>query len=87
MRVQLRAIEGSVEVSVADDGPGVAPALRAQLFQAPAALGARRGENGGLGLLIVQRIVQLHGRRIELRESATGALFVFALPRAENAGP
>jgi signal transduction histidine kinase len=87
VRVQLRAIEDSVEVSVADDGPGVAPALRAQLFQAPAALGARRGENGGLGLLIVQRIVQLHGRRIELRPSEAGALFVFALPRADHAAP
>lgn len=85
IEVRLRATPDSVEVSVADDGPGVAPALRAQLFQAPAALGARRGENGGLGLLIVQRIVQLHGRRIELRDSEQGALFVFALPRAEPA--
>jgi signal transduction histidine kinase len=85
IEVCLRATPDSVEVSVADDGPGVAPALRAQLFQAPAALGARRGDNGGLGLLIVQRIVQLHGRRIELRDSERGALFVFALPRAEPA--
>ena len=85
IEVRLRATDDSVEVSVADDGPGVAPALRTQLFQAPAALGARRGENGGLGLLIVQRIVQLHGRHIELRDSARGALFVFALPRAEPA--
>ena len=85
IEVRLRATDDSVEVSVADDGPGVAPALRTQLFRAPAALGARRGENGGLGLLIVQRIVQLHGRRIELRDSARGALFVFALPRAEPA--
>ena len=81
----LRATEDSIEVSVADDGPGVAPALRDGLFQAPAALGARRGDNGGLGLLIVQRIVQLHGRRIELRDSAQGALFVFSLPRADRA--
>ena len=81
----LRATEDSVQVSVADDGPGVAPALRDGLFQAPAALGARRGDNGGLGLLIVQRIVQLHGRRIELRDSAQGALFVFSLPRADSA--
>lgn len=42
-------------------------------------------KNGGLGLLIVQRIVQLHGRRIELRDSERGALFAFALPRAEPA--
>ena len=83
VQVQLSALPDSVQVAVQDDGPGVPPALRGQLFQAPAALGARRGENGGLGLLIVQRIVQLHGRRIELRDSEQGALFVFALPRAD----
>ncbi|WMJ67711.1 HAMP domain-containing sensor histidine kinase [Stenotrophomonas sp. 24(2023)] len=84
--VGLASSDDSVRVSVADDGPGVAPALRAQLFQAPAALGARRGDNGGLGLLIVQRIVQLHGRRIDLLDSPQGALFVFELPRADAGG-
>ncbi len=82
--MRLRATDDSVEVSVADDGPGWRQRC-APPVQAPAALGARRGDNGGLGLLIVQRIVQLHGRRIELRDSASGALFVFALPRAEPA--
>ncbi|MDT3501681.1 sensor histidine kinase [Stenotrophomonas maltophilia] len=85
IEVRLRAVADSVEVIVSDDGPGVAAAVRAQLFQAPAALGARRGENGGLGLLIVQRIVQLHGRSIALRDSEAGATFVFELPRAESA--
>ncbi|MEJ6329392.1 HAMP domain-containing sensor histidine kinase [Stenotrophomonas maltophilia] len=85
IEVRLRAVADSVEVIVSDDGPGVAAAVRAQLFQAPAALGSRRGENGGLGLLIVQRIVQLHGRSIALRDSEAGATFVFELPRAESA--
>ncbi|MET0131502.1 MAG: sensor histidine kinase, partial [Stenotrophomonas chelatiphaga] len=82
VQVALSVDADSLWVTVSDDGPGVDPALRATLFQAPAALGPRRGENGGLGLLIVQRIVQLHGRDIALLESAQGAVFRFALPRA-----
>lgn len=81
VQVQLDADADSVRVQVNDDGPGVDPAVRGTLFHAPASLG-RRGGNGGLGLLIVQRIVQLHGRTIRLQGSAPGATFVFQLPRA-----
>lgn len=82
VRVTLSAQAGSLCIEVADDGPGVPPAMRASLFQAPAALGPRRGENGGLGLLIVQRIVQLHGHTITLEDSERGAVFRFNLPQA-----
>ena len=82
VHVALAADADNVWVTVSDDGPGVDAGVRGTLFQAPAALGPRRGENGGLGLLIVQRIVQLHGREIALLETAQGAAFRFALPRA-----
>lgn len=83
VQVRLAADAGSVQVQVADDGPGVDPAVQATLFQAPAVSSARRGTNGGLGLLIVQRIVQLHGRKIQLLESSgRGAVFAFELPLA-----
>jgi len=82
VHVALAADADNVWVTVSDDGPGVDAGVRGTLFQAPAALGPRRGENGGLGLLIVQRIVQLHGRQIALLETAQGAAFRFALPRA-----
>lgn len=83
VQVTLAADARSVQVEVADDGPGVEAGLRAALFQAPAAMGPRRGERGGLGLLIVQRIVQLHGREIRLlARDGAGAVFVFELPRA-----
>jgi signal transduction histidine kinase len=78
--VTLAAAKGEVQVRVADTGPGIPEARRANLFHAPTALGSQRPDSGGLGLLIVHRIVQLHGREIVLNESGAGAVFEFALP-------
>ncbi|WP_431257344.1 sensor histidine kinase [Roseateles chitinivorans] len=74
----------SVRVTLADTGPGIDPARRADLFQRPFNVdGARRG--GGLGLRIVHRILALHGAEIRLLE-AQGAVFEFALRQAPAAG-
>ena len=80
--VTLQAVQGEVQVSVADTGPGIPAARRDDLFHTPPALGSDRPDSGGLGLLIVHRILQLHGREIRLMESREGALFVFTLPAA-----
>ncbi|MQP75306.1 HAMP domain-containing protein [Stenotrophomonas sp. MYb238] len=83
--VALRAVGDDVEVRVADTGPGIAPERRAQLFSAPSALDSRHPGSGGLGLLIVHRILQLHHRRIELAAGdAGGAEFVFSLAAASR---
>ncbi len=83
--VTLQAVQGEVQVSVADTGPGIPPARREDLFHTPPALGSDRPDSGGLGLLIVHRILQLHGREIQLLDSREGALFVFTLPAATAA--
>ncbi|WP_282298212.1 HAMP domain-containing sensor histidine kinase [Stenotrophomonas sp. PS02289] len=80
INVSLRADDGKVWVRVADSGPGIAPERRANLFHTPPALGSQRPDSGGLGLLIVHRIVQLHGGQIRLLESEAGAVFEFGLP-------
>ncbi|NUL88307.1 two-component sensor histidine kinase, partial [Escherichia coli] len=51
-----------LQVEVADSGPGVEENMRAQLFQRPSALSqkASRETRGGLGLLIVRRMLELH---------------------------
>ncbi|MDP1532971.1 MAG: histidine kinase dimerization/phospho-acceptor domain-containing protein, partial [Rubrivivax sp.] len=54
-------------LSVADDGPGVPPALRAQL-SARFVRGEVEGEGCGLGLSIVARIAVLSHARLELGE-------------------
>ncbi|MGM3162427.1 ATP-binding protein [Dickeya undicola] len=71
-----------LQVEVADSGPGVEPTLREQLFRRPSALNQQsaRENRGGLGLLIVQRMLELHGGEIRLIDAATGACFRFFVP-------
>lgn len=80
--VALVATPQTVQVSVEDDGEGFSPQARARVFQAAAAPARRQADSGGLGLLIVQRILQLHGHGIALQPSERGARFTFDLPRA-----
>lgn len=72
--VTVREAGGQVEIAVADDGPGVAPELRASIFE-PGASG--RGSSG-LGLGIARRIARSLGGDVVL----AGGEFVLRLPRA-----
>ncbi|WP_431289419.1 sensor histidine kinase [Roseateles chitinivorans] len=82
---RLSPAAAQVRVRLADTGPGIDPARRADLFQRPFNVdGARRG--GGLGLRIVHRILALHGAEIRLLD-APGAAFEFALPQALTPTP
>ncbi|MEG1209697.1 MAG: HAMP domain-containing sensor histidine kinase [Leclercia sp.] len=71
-----------LQVEVNDNGPGIDPQLREQLFLRPSALSqqASRDNRGGLGLLIVKRMLELHGGGIRLIEAARGASFRFFVP-------
>lgn len=80
--ISLRALDDEVVVRVADTGPGIPLERRDGLFNTPAALGSQRPDSGGLGLLIVHRILQLHHRQIRLLDSSQGAVFEFSLPIA-----
>jgi signal transduction histidine kinase len=84
--VDLTYQEGKVEVTVSDTGPGIPAAQREGLFERPfSASGSRRG--GGLGLLIVQRMLQLHHSQIHLVDRAgPGTSFRFELPTADQPG-
>ena len=69
-------------VEVADSGPGVSGELRATLFERPSVLepGQSPESRGGLGLMIVRRMLQLHGGDIQLVDVPAGASFRFPLP-------
>ena len=83
--VALRREGPQVQVTVSDTGPGIPPQLLEKLFRRPFSQGTD-GRNGGLGLLIVQRILQLHGSAIALRnEAGKRAVFCFALRAAGRA--
>jgi signal transduction histidine kinase len=70
---------GTTSVIVADDGPGLAPKARDNLFR-PFAGSARPGGTG-LGLAIAREIMRAHGGDIALSAStAAGTTFCLTLP-------
>nr|WP_306805746.1 HAMP domain-containing sensor histidine kinase [Caballeronia sp. BR00000012568055] len=82
VKVTLTNATEAVEVTVSDTGTGIPPNMRDALFQRPFTSGEdhRGAGRGGLGLLIVQRMLQLNGSQIHLVEtSASGTSFRFAL--------
>jgi signal transduction histidine kinase len=82
--VDLAHKDGKVSVTVSDTGPGIPVEQREGLFERPFSSGGpHRG--GGLGLLIVQRMLQLHHSQIRFIERAgTGTTFCFELPTTEK---
>jgi len=84
--LQLGLSRNRVQVQVSDSGEGIPQALRAGLFTRASALNRGPGEAGGLGLVIVQRILQLHQSEIRLVDGAGGgAVFQFELATAGQA--
>jgi len=74
IQVRLAPSGAGCSITVADDGPGVAPALRAQL-SARFVRGEVEDEGCGLGLSIVARIAALSHAQLELGDG---------LPRADG---
>jgi signal transduction histidine kinase len=63
----------TLQVRVADTGPGIAPADQARLFEPLFRARSAAGRPGfGLGLPLTQKVVRLHGGQLEI-DSAAGA--------------
>ncbi len=87
-RVELRALSrsGSVHIEVRDTGVGIAsehlPYIYDEFYQIGSGGGAPR-EGYGLGLSIVQRLVQLLDLKLEVRSRpGAGSVFTLELPAA-----
>ncbi|WP_435927767.1 ATP-binding protein [Dryocola sp. BD613] len=79
--VRLWKEGGKVLVQVSDNGPGIPQELKEGLFVRPSIASQSRLRVGGLGLMIVRQMLQLHGSDITLVEKPdNGACFRFALP-------
>jgi signal transduction histidine kinase len=71
-RVQVRAVrrpDGRIEISVADDGPGIAPEDRDRVLERFVRLESARSTPGaGLGLSLVAAVARLHKGGLHLRD-------------------
>lgn len=61
---------GHAQLSVEDDGPGLAPGVRGRAFERFVRSGNSRGASSGLGLSIVRATAQAHGGWVELKSPA-----------------
>jgi len=87
VELRLREEGGDAVLEVADDGPGIPPHLREQVFdrfvrgEGPA--DTARGDGTGLGLAIVGAVAEAHGGSVAALESESGgALFRARIPLA-----
>lgn len=83
VRVIGQQSEGSVVVTVEDDGPGIPETDRDRIFER----GVSDDEDGGLGLHIVATIIERSGGSVRVTDSDLGgAAFVVTLPVADVTG-
>lgn len=88
VRVDVRRHGGEIQVTVADQGPGIAAGEQQRLFQrhGRTASGRGRSDSLGLGLYIVRRIVEAHQGRVWVTsQPGVGSTFGVALPSADAA--
>jgi two-component system, OmpR family, sensor kinase len=73
--------DGQAELTVADDGPGIPPAIKEHLFERFVRGGGESGGSFGLGLAIVEAVTQAHGGTVTVKSTRrTGTRFVVRLP-------
>lgn len=73
--------DGAVQISVADNGPGIQDEEKDKVFERFYRGDASRGTPGvGLGLSLVQAVAKLHGSALELSNLHPGLQVVLTLP-------
>jgi two-component system, OmpR family, sensor histidine kinase BaeS len=85
VRVEVRPLPRRGHLSVTDDGPGIAPSERLLVFERfYRGETAKRTTGSGIGLTVVQRIVDAHGGRVRIEDPPTGGTsFVVELPSVD----
>ncbi len=74
----------TVQIAVADDGPGISPEVRRHIFD-PFFSGREAGRGLGFGLSKCWRIVRMHGGDVDVESTpGQGATFTITLPLHES---
>jgi len=82
IRVRVNRVSSGVEFRVEDTGPGIAHDIAPHLFDP---FFTTKNGGMGLGLYIVQKVVEAHGGKVRLDSSGgNGAIFVIYLPSGRN---
>ena len=66
-----------IEIRIIDNGPGIPPAIRDQIFQ-PFVTNKPSGQ--GLGLALVTKVAAAHGGLVEVRSRPGKTVFSILLP-------
>lgn len=86
IKLYARVLPDWVEISVSDQGPGIPPAYRDELFSGSLLTRIEDGlmrKGAGLGLSVVNSIVKAHGGAVGMRDNeGGGSIFWFTIPIA-----
>ncbi|MGQ0647545.1 MAG: sensor histidine kinase [Gemmatimonadaceae bacterium] len=86
--IDLERIGSTARITVTDQGPGIPANDRKQMWQPFVRLGPDKGTTGGsgIGLAVVQNLVQLHSATISMEDApGGGARFTISLAVSESA--
>jgi signal transduction histidine kinase len=86
--VGVHQVDSFLQLEVSDNGPGIAPEHREQMFARFSRMPDQMQSGTGLGLAIARRIAELHSARIELVDSPLGRgitaqVWIPAMPNVE----
>ncbi len=82
IEIVQRTVDGSVEIAIADTGPGLSQDIAGRAFEP---FVTTKASGMGLGLAISRSIVQAHGGSLRLETAAgKGAVAVITIPRRDN---
>jgi signal transduction histidine kinase len=85
IHVDFRTVEfegqPAIEMSLADNGPGLSPESRFKIFEP---FFTTKTKGTGLGMAIARRIVEAHGGRIEVGRDGPGAEIVITMPLQDS---
>ncbi|HSU73966.1 MAG TPA: ATP-binding protein [Terrabacter sp.] len=79
VELSIRQDASSLEISVVDSGPGIAPEVVTEVFTHGYTTKAARAGERGIGLALTRLICQRRGGEVEVENTPTGAKFVARL--------
>lgn len=78
VQIAIQRDKSDISISVSDNGPGVAEEIRERLFHPFVSFGKENGT--GLGLTVVQKIVQDHGGKAAMERIEGRTIFRITIP-------